>query len=76
MRKKKAPENTAPQEAPAAQPEPSDVILPPADRKGSRKCVVCGGDVAPLSEEELCWVCRRLKISAWRESDNQQPMQE
>jgi hypothetical protein len=36
-----------------------------------RPCVVCGGDVAPLSNEELCWVCRRLKISAWRENDNQ-----
>lgn len=35
------------------------------------KCVVCGDPVAQFSTEELCWVCRRLKISAWRESDNQ-----
>jgi hypothetical protein len=40
------------------------------------RCVVCGDPVAPFSTEELCWVCRRLKISAWRESDNQAAMQE
>jgi hypothetical protein len=28
--------------------------------------------VAPISEEALCWVCRRLKVSAWSEgTDNQ-----
>ena len=36
------------------------------------KCVVCGSPCAPNSTEGLCWVCRRLKISAWREND--QPM--
>jgi len=36
-----------------------------------RKCVVCGSDVAPNSSEGLCWVCRRLKISAWRDQDHQ-----
>jgi len=40
------------------------------------KCVVCGSDCAPNSAEGLCWVCRRLKISAWRESDQQMPAQE
>ena len=40
------------------------------------KCVICGGDAAPTSTEELCWVCRRLKISAWRDSDQQVPIQE
>jgi len=43
---------------------------------GGAKCVVCGEPVAPFSIENLCWVCRRLKISAWRESDSQQAMQE
>ena len=33
------------------------------------KCVVCSSACAPNSAEGLCWVCRRLKISAWRESD-------
>lgn len=46
-----------------------------AARKGS-KCHVCGGEVAPISTEELCWVCRRLKISAWRDADTQQAAQE
>jgi hypothetical protein len=35
------------------------------------KCTVCGAACAPNSAEELCWVCRRLKISAWRDSDQQ-----
>jgi hypothetical protein len=40
------------------------------------KCVVCGGDCAPNSTEGLCWVCRRLKISAWKESEQQISVQE
>ena len=40
------------------------------------KCVVCGSPCAPNSAEGLCWVCRRLKISAWRESDQQMPAAE
>ncbi|MBI3207323.1 MAG: hypothetical protein HYZ37_00300 [Candidatus Solibacter usitatus] len=40
------------------------------------QCVVCGSDAAPNSTEKLCWVCRRLKISAWRENDQQLPVQE
>jgi len=35
------------------------------------KCTVCGAVCAPNSTEGLCWVCRRLKISAWRDSDQQ-----
>jgi hypothetical protein len=35
------------------------------------KCSVCGAACAPNSNEGLCWVCRRLKISAWRDSDPQ-----
>ena len=43
------------------------------------KCTVCGGECAPNTnapEDQLCWVCRRLKISAWRDSDQQMPAQE
>jgi hypothetical protein len=40
------------------------------------KCIVCGEECAPNSTEELCWVCRRLKLSAWRDSDSQMPAQE
>ena len=39
-------------------------------------CVVCGGESAPISAEGLCWVCRRLKLSAWRDSDPQMSAQE
>jgi hypothetical protein len=35
------------------------------------KCSVCAAPCAPNSAELLCWVCRRLKISAWRDSDQQ-----
>jgi hypothetical protein len=39
--------------------------------KSIQKCSVCGAACAPNSAEGLCWVCRRLKISAWRDSDQQ-----
>jgi hypothetical protein len=45
-------------------------------RHASGKCVVCGSEVAPFSSEQLCWVCRRLKISAWRDAENQAAVQE
>ena len=41
------------------------------------KCTVCGAETASSeSPEQLCWVCRRLKISAWREIEQQMPAQE
>ncbi len=40
------------------------------------KCEVCGADCPPSSPEQLCWVCRRLKISAWYEAEQQLPAQE
>jgi len=40
------------------------------------KCVVCGSACPADSTEGLCWVCRRLKISAWRDSDQQAAAQE
>jgi hypothetical protein len=40
------------------------------------KCSVCGAETADPGEEPLCWVCRRLKISAWREIEQQMPAQE
>ena len=40
------------------------------------RCSVCGEDCAPNSTEGLCWVCRRLKLSAWRDNDGQMPAQE
>ena len=40
------------------------------------QCTVCKSECAPNSAENLCWVCRRLKLSAWRDSDSQMPAQE
>lgn len=40
------------------------------------KCTVCGADATASTTEQLCWVCRRLKISAWRDIENQTPAQE
>jgi hypothetical protein len=48
-----------------------------ADRvKKPAGCVICGEESAPISAEGLCWVCRRLKLSAWRDSDSQMSAQE
>ena len=44
--------------------------------KAPAKCGVCGDECAPNSTEGLCWVCRRLKLSAWRDTDTQMPAQE
>ena len=48
-----------------------------ADRiKKTGKCSVCGGETSSSGAEALCWVCRRLKISAWREIEQQLAAQE
>jgi len=44
--------------------------------KPTARCSVCSEECAPNSSEGLCWVCRRLKLSAWRDSDTQMPVQE
>ena len=40
------------------------------------KCVVCGAQTSGAVAEPLCWVCRRLKTSAWRDIEQQMPVQE
>jgi hypothetical protein len=40
------------------------------------KCVVCGAETTASSPEPMCWVCRRLKISAWRDIEQQISVQE
>jgi hypothetical protein len=48
-----------------------------ADRlKKAVKCSVCNAETMSAGDEPLCWVCRRLKISAWREIEQQVPIQE
>jgi hypothetical protein len=44
--------------------------------KAQVKCVVCGAETPSGAAEPLCWVCRRLKISAWRDVEQQMPAQE
>ena len=69
------------------QPKPEPVIPPQileqakqsisADRlKKSVMCSVCGAETTSGAAEPLCWVCRRLKVSAWREIEQQMPAQE
>jgi hypothetical protein len=51
--------------------------ISPDGLKKVTKCSVCGAETAALAAgEPLCWVCRRLKISAWREIEQPTPMQE
>jgi hypothetical protein len=45
-------------------------------QKNVPRCVVCNGEASGAAAEQLCWVCRRLKISAWREVEQQAPAQE
>jgi hypothetical protein len=52
-----------------------------SDRNNDRskapvKCVVCAAETPSGAAEPLCWVCRRLKISAWRDVEQQMPAQE
>ncbi len=74
MRKKKTP---------AADPVIAREILEKARQAAhpdtlprASKCEVCGAECPPNPAEQLCWVCRRLKISAWHESEQQMPIQE
>jgi Zn finger protein HypA/HybF involved in hydrogenase expression len=74
--------------SPASAPsEPSKVIAPEIIESAKRaletdrikttvKCSVCGAEATPNQNEQLCWVCRRLKISAWRDVEQQMPAQE
>jgi len=44
--------------------------------KKTVKCVVCTAETSADVPDQLCWVCRRLKISAWRDNEQQMPAQE
>ena len=76
---KAAPVVTQPTEPPVVPPELLEsvrmAVLDPKLKKTGR-CRVCGADGATEQSEMLCWVCRRLKISAWREIEQQVPMSE
>jgi hypothetical protein len=61
---------------PAELLEQAKASISPDRLKKVCKCSVCGADSAGAGDEPLCWVCRRLKISAWREIEQQMPAQE
>jgi len=42
-------------------------------RMTTLKCPVCGSPSTSADQDGLCWVCRRLKISAWRDADSSLP---
>jgi hypothetical protein len=72
-----APEAAAPEAAIPDAIVAQAMLAIEADRvKKPARCVVCGGECAPTSTEGLCWVCRRLKLSAWRDTDSQISAQE
>lgn len=84
MRRKSQP---APEPVPEAPAEASPDVIEGAKKLAEReadpdpvramaRCEVCGGDATPNPSEQLCWVCRRLKISAWRDIDQQMPAPE
>lgn len=70
--------------APVEEPVVAKEILDLAKRESNSdklvaraaKCTVCGSECSGTSAEKLCWVCRRLKISAWRDTDIQMNAQE
>jgi hypothetical protein len=80
--KRKPPSQPPPlPEVPAVAPEilegaKAAILFADKPRRTPTRCVVCNSDTSPNSNEGLCWVCRRLKISAWRDSDTQMPAQE
>ena len=69
-------------------PEPEPLVIPEALLEEAKRsiesdrlpktvvCTVCSSECAPNSAEGLCWVCRRLRISAWLEIEQQMPVQE
>lgn len=58
-------------------PDPAPApVIETATKPQASKCEVCGDPVSGNPAEQLCWVCRRLKISAWRDSENQSAIQE
>ena len=80
MKRKRPPvpvvESTESQPIPEALLEQAKRAIETDRLKKPGRCTVCGEECAPNSAEGLCWVCRRLKLSAWRDSDAQMPAQE
>ena len=46
---------------------PPPAVFEDLQASPSLKCRVCGSLGASKRFDMLCWVCRRLKISAWKD---------
>ncbi|HXK01604.1 MAG TPA: hypothetical protein VMS37_04325 [Verrucomicrobiae bacterium] len=74
---KRKPQAKADPVIPADMLEQAKQSISPDRLKKTVPCSVCGAETSVIATgEPLCWVCRRLKISAWREIEQQMPMQE
>jgi len=73
--KRKMPFKSEPVIAPEILEQAKRSLMSDSLRKPA-KCSVCGADTSLGSGEPLCWVCRRLKVSAWRDNEQQMPAQE
>jgi hypothetical protein len=73
--KRKIPPKSEPVIAPEILEQAKRALITDNLRKPG-KCSVCGGETSLGTGEPLCWVCRRLKISAWRDIEQQLPAQE
>ena len=73
--RKKLPPKTEPVIAPEILEQAKRSLVTDSLRKPA-KCSVCGAATSTGLGEPLCWVCRRLKISAWRDNDQQAQAQE
>jgi hypothetical protein len=87
-----APDSAAPDSADLERANPSRARQAGADADGAAmalslppqvdpqertiRCVICSTTTQAGSPDHMCWVCRRLKISAWREVEQQMPAQE
>jgi len=49
--------------------QPLDWIVADDPPRRMVQCVICSSETLQGSVEGMCWVCRRLKISAWRDSE-------
>jgi len=54
---------------PIAMPPPDPALADQIALAGRQQltCSVCGSRGGVRKDDMLCWVCRRLKISAWRD---------
>jgi hypothetical protein len=75
MRRKTQPQPKEDAVVPAEILDVSHVFFAKDKPRNIVACGVCGSETIESSTERLCWVCRRLKISAWRDSE-QMPAQE